>query len=366
MAEKRFALLQGNEACVEGAIAAGMRFYSGYPITPSTEIAENSAVRLPQVGGKFIQMEDEIGGMAAAIGASVAGVKAMTATSGPGFSLKQENIGYAAMAEIPVVIVNVQRSGPSTGLPTSPSQGDVMQTRWGTHGDHPIIVISPSSVQETYNLTVRAFNLSEKYHTIRTVKFLRSATIPVVELMDVQGERLDMEVGFDNRQAAFDMVCTMLEKRVRHKILYLGSKDDTRDEQRYQGYCDAMMLHNLSPLRMNPRAISSIHLGMQLMRDALSANPDLDGVFCTNDDIAMGALLLCRERNLAVPEQISIAGFHGLEIGRQMIPSLASVITPRFDIGRMAAQMLLSKIKNNDHNHNTVDLGYQIYHGNTL
>lgn len=167
-------------------------------------------------------------------------------------------------------------------------------------------------------------------------------------------------------QAAFDMVCTMLDKRVRRKILYLGSKDDTRDEQRYQGYCDAMMLHNLSPLRMNPRAISSIHLGMQLMRDALSANPDLDGVFCTNDDIAMGALLLCRERNLAVPEQISIAGFHGLEIGGQMIPSLASVITPRFDIGRMAAQMLLSKIKNNDHNHNTVDLGYQIYHGNTL
>lgn len=172
MADKRFALLQGNEACVEGAIAAGMRFYSGYPITPSTEIAENSAVRLPQVGGKFIQMEDEIGGIAAAIGASVAGVKAMTATSGPGFSLKQENIGYAAMAEIPLVVVDVQRSGPSTGLPTSPSQGDVMQTRWGTHGDHPIIVVSPSSVQETYNLTVRAFNLSEKYHT------------PVILMMD--------------------------------------------------------------------------------------------------------------------------------------------------------------------------------------
>ncbi|MBE6994508.1 MAG: 2-oxoacid:acceptor oxidoreductase subunit alpha [Ruminococcaceae bacterium] len=172
MAYKRFALLQGNEACVEGAIAAGMRFYSGYPITPSTEIAENSAVRLPQVGGKFIQMEDEIGGIAAAIGASVAGVKAMTATSGPGFSLKQENIGYAAMAEIPLVVVDVQRSGPSTGLPTSPSQGDVMQTRWGTHGDHPIIVVSPSSVQETYNLTVRAFNLSEKYHT------------PVILMMD--------------------------------------------------------------------------------------------------------------------------------------------------------------------------------------
>lgn len=172
MAEKRFALLQGNEACVEGAIAAGMRFFSGYPITPSTEIAENSALRLPQVGGKFIQMEDELGGMAAAIGASVAGVKSMTATSGPGFSLKQENIGYASAAEIPCVIVNVQRSGPSTGLPTSPSQADVMQARWGTHGDHPIIAISPSGVQETFDLTVRAFNLAEKYRT------------PVILLMD--------------------------------------------------------------------------------------------------------------------------------------------------------------------------------------
>ena len=164
MAEKqaRFQLLQGNEACVEGAIAAGMRFYAGYPITPSTEIAERSAVRLPQVGGKFMQMEDEIAGIAAALGASVAGLKAMTATSGPGFSLKQENIGYATIAEIPIVIVDVMRSGPSTGLPTSPSQGDVMQAKWGTHGDHPVIAISPCSVQDTYNQTVRAFNLAER------------------------------------------------------------------------------------------------------------------------------------------------------------------------------------------------------------
>lgn len=165
-------LMQGNEACVEGAIAAGMRFYAGYPITPSTEIAENSAVRLPQVGGKFIQMEDEISSMAATIGASAAGVKAMTASSGPGFSLKQENLGYACMAEIPCVIVDVQRSGPSTGLPTSPSQADVMQAKWGTHGDHPIIVISPSSVRETYDLAIRCFNLAEKYRT------------PVIFLMD--------------------------------------------------------------------------------------------------------------------------------------------------------------------------------------
>lgn len=169
---KRFQLLQGNEAVVEGAIAAGMRFYAGYPITPSTEIAERSALRLPQVGGKFIQMEDEIAGIAAALGASVAGLKAMTATSGPGFSLKQENIGYAAIAEIPIVIVDVQREGPSTGLPTSPSQGDLMQSKWGTHGDHPVIVISPSSVQECYTETVRAFNMAERFR------------VPVIFLMD--------------------------------------------------------------------------------------------------------------------------------------------------------------------------------------
>ena len=165
-------LMQGNEAAVEGAIAAGMRFFAGYPITPSTEIAEQSALRLPQMGGKFIQMEDEISSIAAVLGASVAGLKAMTATSGPGFSLMQENIGYGVMAEIPCVIVDVQRAGPSTGLATSPSQGDYMQARWGTHGDHPMIALSPSSVLETYTLIIRAFNLAEKYRT------------PVIFLMD--------------------------------------------------------------------------------------------------------------------------------------------------------------------------------------
>ncbi len=158
-------LMQGNEACVEGALYAGMKFYGGYPITPSTEIAEISALKLPKVGGKFIQMEDEIGGIAAAIGGSIAGLKSMTATSGPGFSLKQENLGYACIAEIPLVVVNVQRGGPSTGLPTSPAQGDLMQAKWGTHGDHAIIVLSPSSVYETFTETIRAFNLAEKYRT---------------------------------------------------------------------------------------------------------------------------------------------------------------------------------------------------------
>jgi 2-oxoglutarate/2-oxoacid ferredoxin oxidoreductase subunit alpha len=159
----RDVLLQGNEAVVEGALAAGCSFYAGYPITPSTEIAEALAVRLPAAGGTFIQMEDEIASLGACLGASLAGAKVMTATSGPGFSLMQELIGYGCMAEIPAVIVNVMRYGPSTGLPTVSAQGDVMQARWGTHGDHPSIVLTASSVREAFELTVRAFNLAEKY-----------------------------------------------------------------------------------------------------------------------------------------------------------------------------------------------------------
>jgi 2-oxoglutarate/2-oxoacid ferredoxin oxidoreductase subunit alpha len=161
----RARLLQGNEAVVEGALAAGCRFFAGYPITPATEISEAMSYRLPAVGGAFIQMEDEIASLGAVIGASLAGVKAMTATSGPGFSLMQENLGFACVAEVPCVIVNVMRGGPSTGLPTHVSQGDVMQARWGTHGDHPIIVLAAATTQDCFDLTVRAFNLSEKYRT---------------------------------------------------------------------------------------------------------------------------------------------------------------------------------------------------------
>ncbi len=165
-------LLQGNEACALGAFAAGCRFYAGYPITPSSEIGEWMARTLPRAGGTFVQMEDEIASMAAIIGASLGGAKAMTATSGPGFSLMQENLGYAVFAEIPCVIVNVMRGGPSTGLPTSPAQGDVMQARWGTHGDHPIIAVAPASVAETYTETARAFALAERFRT------------PVIVLLD--------------------------------------------------------------------------------------------------------------------------------------------------------------------------------------
>lgn len=161
--------MQGNEACAQGAIYAGCRFFGGYPITPSTEVAEGLSRLLPKYGGRFIQMEDEIGSIAAVIGASVGGKKAMTATSGPGFSLMQENIGYAYMAEVPCVIIDVQRGGPSTGLPTKISQSDTMQARYGPHGDYTSITVAPASVRECFEQTVKAFNFSERFRTPVTV-----------------------------------------------------------------------------------------------------------------------------------------------------------------------------------------------------
>ncbi len=169
---KNAKLMQGNEACTIGALAAGLQFYAGYPITPSTEIAELCAEELPKVGGKFIQMEDEIGSIAACIGASLTGKKVMTATSGPGFSLMQECLGYASLTEVPIVIVDVQRMGPSTGMPTSPAQADLMQARWGTHGDHPVVVLAPGSVKECFELTFKAFDIAEVWR------------VPVIVLMD--------------------------------------------------------------------------------------------------------------------------------------------------------------------------------------
>jgi len=183
-------LISGNHACALGAVAAGCRFFAGYPITPSSEVAERLSRLLPQVDGVFVQMEDEIASIAAMIGASMGGVKALTATSGPGFSLKQENLGYAAGAEIPCVIVNVMRGGPSTGMPTRPAQGDIMQSRWGSHGDYPILVLAPASVREIYDETLRAFDLAE---TLRTpVVLLYDQVIAqlteTVDLRDTDGD----------------------------------------------------------------------------------------------------------------------------------------------------------------------------------
>ncbi len=169
---QRVVLWQGNEACAQGAIYAGCNFFGGYPITPSTEVAEEMSRLLPKNGGKFIQMEDEIAGLGAVLGAAAAGAKAMTATSGPGFSLMMELLGYGCMAELPCVIVNVQRGGPSTGLPTKGAQADMLQARWGTHGDHPTIALSPASIEECFTQTVKCFNLAERFR------------LPVLLMMD--------------------------------------------------------------------------------------------------------------------------------------------------------------------------------------
>lgn len=163
--EQRIKFIQGNEVCVEAALYAGLDFYAGYPITPSTEIAELMSYRLPKIGGKFIQMEDEISSVCAIIGASLTGHKVMTATSGPGFSLMQEGLGFAVMAEIPCIVVDVQRGGPSTGLPTHGSQGDVYQARFGVHGDHSIIALTASNHQDLFQVTVEGFNFAETYRT---------------------------------------------------------------------------------------------------------------------------------------------------------------------------------------------------------
>ncbi|MCL4428557.1 MAG: 2-oxoacid:acceptor oxidoreductase subunit alpha [Deltaproteobacteria bacterium] len=162
---KNIKLMQGNEAIAEGAVIAGCDFFAGYPITPSSEVAEILSNKLPKIGKVFLQMEDEIAALGAVLGAALGGAKAITASSGPGISLKQEHIGYASMCEIPCVIINVMRGGPSTGLPTLPAQSDIMQARWGTHGDHAIIAITPSSVNESLYETIRAFNLAVKYRT---------------------------------------------------------------------------------------------------------------------------------------------------------------------------------------------------------
>ena len=188
--------LSGDEACAEGALAAGCRFFAGYPITPATEIAEHMSDRLPEIGGTYIQMEDELASMAAVLGASWGGLKAMTATSGPGFSLMMENIGLGLMLETPCVVVDMQRAGPSTGLPTMTGQGDMMQARWGSHGPYSIIALSPASPQELFDLTIKAFNLSEKYRLPVLVMSEESighmyekVTIPVREKISITPRR---------------------------------------------------------------------------------------------------------------------------------------------------------------------------------
>ncbi|MFH1651171.1 MAG: 2-oxoacid:acceptor oxidoreductase subunit alpha [Chloroflexota bacterium] len=222
MPEERFLtgeyFMSGDDACAEGAICAGCRFFAGYPITPATEIAERMADRLPEVNGNYIQMEDELASMAAILGASWAGVKAMTSTSGPGFSLMMENIGLGVMLETPCVVVNMQRGGPSTGLPTLTGQGDMMQARWGSHGSYSIIALSPNSPQELFDLTIRAFNLAEQYRVpvfvmgeAATAHMYEKVVIPPIDEIEIWNRRKPLVPPWEYKpfEPDFDLVPAM-------------------------------------------------------------------------------------------------------------------------------------------------------------
>lgn len=230
--------MNGDYACAEGALAAGCRFFAGYPITPSTEIAERLARRLPEVGGVFIQMEDELGSMAAVLGASAAGIRAMTATSGPGFSLMMENLGLGMMMEIPCLLVNVQRGSPSTGLPTLPGQSDVMQARWGSHGDYGVIAYSPSSPQEAFDLTLHAFNVADRFR-LPVLLMADEAVGHMVERVIIPPEdeiphwprkRPSTDPGepFDPYLAEEDLIPPMVHAGEGYKIHYTGLTHDDR------------------------------------------------------------------------------------------------------------------------------------------
>lgn len=342
---KKTILMQGNEACVEGAIAAGMRFYAGYPITPSTEIAETCAVRLPQEGGHFIQMEDELSSMAAVIGASAAGVKSMTATSGPGFSLKQENIGYACLTEIPCVIVDVQRSGPSTGLATAPSQGDYQQARWGTHGDHPMIAISPASVGETYQQIIRCFNLSEKYRT------------PVIFLMDeiVGHMREGVEIPdpetieIANRRVAGNDGAYKTAYRIPQGMWVPGLKPFGSGER----YNTTGLIHDYSGFPTNSTSVAQ-ELCTRLMEKVLNNRDDIIEVQEYAMDDAEYAVVCFGGTTRAVMSAVEEARTRGIKVGmwrpitvwpfperelEQRVPQLKGILMVEHNYGQMLREV---------------------------
>ena len=277
MAENKARLMQGNEAIAEGAIAAGVTFFAGYPITPSTEIAEQMAKMLPQIGGTFLQMEDEIGAMGASLGASLAGAKVRDATSGPGFSLKQELIGYAACAEIPCVVVNVQRVGPSTGQPTAPSQGDVMQVRWGTHGDHPIIALSPWSVREAFDMAVMSVNYAERFRspvillTDEIVGHLReNVTLPSVDELNIYPRRLPTKTraeGYQPFAVGEDLVPDVARFGGGYRIHVTGLLHDETGFPSGSPVVTETMLHRLHE-KINRVGEEIIHTEESFMEDA--------------------------------------------------------------------------------------------------
>ncbi|SDO63108.1 2-oxoacid:acceptor oxidoreductase subunit alpha [Desulforhopalus singaporensis] len=342
---KNIRFIQGNEACVEGALYAGVEFFAGYPITPSTEIAEHLSQRLPQRGGKFIQMEDEIASMCAIIGASLTGHKVMTATSGPGFSLKQEAIGYACMAEIPCVIANVQRGGPSTGNPTHVSQGDVNQARWGTHGDHSIIALTASNHQDIFSITVDAFNLAETYRT------------PVILLLDeaIGHLREKLAIPEEGELAIVDRLRTSQPKGVDYHP-YLPREDGRLPMSDFGGhhrYNVTGLFHDMWGFPSNnPKIVNEL---LRHLTDKIDANinsitrykeyflDDAEYVFISYGSSARSAIHLARNRRnkgekIGVLELQSIWPFPR-DLVREKCEKAKAVLVVEMNMGQVLTQV---------------------------
>ncbi len=342
--EKRF--IEGNAAMVEGAIAAGARFYAGYPISPSSEIAEASARELPRYGGMYIQMEDELSSMAALLGASAAGKKVYTATSGPGFTLMQENLGLGIMSETPAVIINVQRCGPSTGAATKPAQGDMMQARWGTHGDHGIIAICPSSVQDCFDLTVTAFNYAEKYRTPvlimadEVIGHLRE-TVTIRELEE--GERVDRQqppVGIENkdfRPYNYDGILPAPMPAFGSEFLSrtTGSTHDEKGEFRPTPQNISRVTHYLTRKIEDNRDDITITRGYHL--------EDAEVVFIAygcSARSAMGAVDILRDRGVkaGMLQLVTVWPMAEKEI-RAVLSTVKTVVVPELNLGQIAGEI---------------------------
>jgi 2-oxoglutarate ferredoxin oxidoreductase subunit alpha len=342
---KNIRFIQGNEACVEGAIYAGINFFAGYPITPSTEIAELLSARLPEKGGKFIQMEDEIASMCAIIGASLTGNKVMTATSGPGFSLKQEAIGYACMAEIPCVIANVQRGGPSTGNPTHVSQGDINQARWGTHGDHSIIALTASNHQDVFTMTVDAFNMAETYRT------------PVVLLFDeaVGHMREKLVIPEEGELEIIDRLRTSLGKGVDYHP-YLPREDGRLPMSDFGGehrYNVTGLFHDMWGFPSNnPKTVNELlrHLVDKIENNVQAITrykeysmEDADYVMISYGSAARSAIHLAKERR-ARGEKIGVLELQSIwpfptELIREKCADAKVVLVVEMNMGQIMAQV---------------------------
>lgn len=225
-------------------------------------------------------------------------------------------------------------------------------------------LIEEDKVINLLSYNIDALILMEKRHTKRTLKYLKSANIPVAELMDITPSCIDIQVGFNNEQAAYDIAIKLLENGKRH-IIYFNAIANERDQQRYQGYCRALSVYGLTPYQIQPNSVSSINLGRQLFQQAIQRYPEMDGVLCTNDDMAVGVLLECQSYQIPVPQQIAIAGFHGLEVGQANIQTVATVVTPRFAIGETVTELLLKRISG-EQTPSTVELDYHLALGDTL